>query len=216
LKCASFYGTILLVLNAPPDLEAQAPATREDWLRRATDGLRPDFLRRGLSLPERLQVSIGFPSTRALSTRRRRIGECWAPQASRDGAPHIFISPLIHSAVDVLEVHVHELVHAAVGVEAGHGSRFRRAALDLGLQGKMTATTAGDLLRHRLDDLARQLGPFPHGALRAEDLDRRRQGTRLLRVACPACGYLIRTTAKWVAAGLPTCPCGFEMRLEDV
>jgi hypothetical protein len=37
----------------------------------------------------------------------------------------------------------------------------------------------------------------------------------MLRLECPACGYTCRTTAKWIEVGLPTCPCGEEMVLEE-
>src|ERR1700730_701596 len=103
------------MVAAVSPLPAALP-TREDWLRRATEELRPDFLRISAPLPERIQVSIGFPSTRALSARRRRVGECWGPAASADRMPHIFISPLLTSPVEVLAVHAHELVHTAAGV----------------------------------------------------------------------------------------------------
>jgi hypothetical protein len=36
-------------------------------------------------------------------------------------------------------------------------------------------------------------------------------GTRMLKCECPECGYVVRTTAKWLLVGLPTCPCGTEM-----
>ena len=31
--------------------------------------------------------------------------------------------------------------------------------------------------------------------------------TYLLKAACPECSYTIRITKKWVAKGLPACPC---------
>jgi hypothetical protein len=35
--------------------------------------------------------------------------------------------------------------------------------------------------------------------------------SRLKKVICPDCGYTIRTTAKWIKVGLPTCCCGALM-----
>jgi len=35
--------------------------------------------------------------------------------------------------------------------------------------------------------------------------------TRMIKLTCPACGYLVRTTRRWLAAGPPTCPCGTPM-----
>jgi hypothetical protein len=36
-------------------------------------------------------------------------------------------------------------------------------------------------------------------------------GSRLLKCECPGCGYVVRTTAKWLAVGTPVCPCGETM-----
>jgi hypothetical protein len=38
------------------------------------------------------------------------------------------------------------------------------------------------------------------------------QGTRMLKVECPDCGYTLRTTRKWLDTGLPSCPAGNEMQ----
>jgi hypothetical protein len=189
--------------SSPPASPPSA-ATREDWLRAAVAQLRPAFLAQARPVPA-VQVSIGFPSVGALARRRRRIGECWPPQASRDGLHHLFLSPLIAEPVEILATLVHELVHVAVGTPAGHGPLFRRLALALGLEGRMRETVAGPDLRLRLAGLAAALGAFPHAGLLA-DPGRRKQGTRLLKIACPACGYTARTTAKWAALGLPVCP----------
>ncbi len=163
-------------------------------------------------MPAALQVSIGFPSVGALARRSRRIGECWPPEASRDGVYQVFVSPLVAEPLPVLEVLVHELVHTAVGTRARHGPPFRRLALALGLQGRMPNTVAGPELSARLAEIAANLGAFPHAGLVA-DSGRHKQTTRLHKVACPDCGYTARITAKWIAAGLPICPCGSAMRL---
>jgi hypothetical protein len=197
---------------APASTPTPATSTREQWLLAAVDHLRPAFCDHGVPLPAALHVSVGFPSTGALARRRRRIGECWAAEASRDGLYHLFLSPLLAEPLPVLATLVHELVHAAVGVRSRHGPPFRRLALDLGLRGPMRATTAGPELAARLAELAARLGTFPHAGLLA-DPGRRKQTTRLRKVACPSCGYTVRITAKWIAAGLPTCPCGGAMRL---
>lgn len=36
-------------------------------------------------------------------------------------------------------------------------------------------------------------------------------GTRMLKCECPDCGYVVRTTQKWLDIGLPTCACGTKM-----
>ena len=60
-----------------------------------------------------------------------------------------------------------------------------------------------------------ELGPYPHAALTAGlSSGKPKQGTRMLKVECPEDGYTLRTTAKWLAVGVPTCPCGTEMVAE--
>ncbi|WP_326827343.1 hypothetical protein [Streptomyces sp. NBC_01751] len=45
----------------------------------------------------------------------------------------------------------------------------------------------------------------------------KKQGTRMVKVACKAecaCGgYVVRTTAKWIAVGMPSCPAGSVMAI---
>ena len=84
--------------------------------------------------------TIGFTSA---GQRGKRIGECWSDLASADGAFEIFIVPGIDDAARIAGILTHELVHAAVGLKAGHGAVFAKAARALGLEGKMTATTEG-------------------------------------------------------------------------
>lgn len=39
--------------------------------------------------------------------------------------------------------------------------------------------------------------------------------TRLRKAECPACGYIVRVSRKWLAMGLPTCACGATMESAD-
>ncbi|MCH3755961.1 hypothetical protein LZC13_10090, partial [Campylobacter coli] len=60
-----------------------------------------------------------------------------------------FIRPDLAHAPDAMPAQIaailaHELVHAAVGIAAGHGKAFKRVAVGLGLVGPMRATTPGD------------------------------------------------------------------------
>lgn len=182
---------------------------REAYLEAATDLMRPWFETAGAPLPEVVRVSVGWPSRSATSQSRRRIGECWSPKCAEDSVSQIFISPCLGEVERALDVLVHELVHAAVGLDCGHKGRFRVVATQLGLTGKMTATVAGPELAGRLHDLAQQLGAYPHAKL--DKLARAKQTTRMLKLACPDCGYGVRTTQKWIEVGLPRCPCGTDM-----
>lgn len=141
------------------DQDQAAPTTREEWLHRAIRILRPRYEAVSMPLPEKLHVSVGFAS------KMQRIGECWARRMSADGVNHIFISPELHKASEVLGTLVHELIHAADDCANGHKGPFKKAALALGLTGKMTATVAGKELAAELDKLAAEIGPYPHGVL---------------------------------------------------
>jgi len=187
--------------------------TREEWLMAMAQALRPAFEAAGYPLPAALRISCGWPSHRALASpgnKSRTIGQCWPAQASADGHHEVFISPCISEAAQVAAVLVHELAHAAAGCQHGHKGPFRKCARKVGLTGKMTATTATPELAERLNTLAAKIGPYPHA-----NLDRsqaKRQNTRMLKLTCAECGYTVRTTAKWIEQGMPTCPCGEQMQ----
>jgi hypothetical protein len=185
--------------------------SREDWLGRMVDAFRPTFASLGHPLPERIRVSCGWPSRSALSGKAKRIGEAWSHRCSADGAHETFLSPVLADPIDVGATLVHELVHHAVGVEAGHKGHFRKVAIAVGLTGPMRSTSAGPALRDRLHALAGELGAYPHAALNG-GAGRRKQGTRMLKVTCADCGCLVRMTRQWLDnAGTPTCACGGAM-----
>jgi len=187
--------------------------TREEWLNSATEGLVGEvLLPAGLAIDGPRRVSCGWPSRGALAATRRKIGQCWAPTASGDGTHELFVSPAIEEPVRVLDILLHEMIHAAIGCDKKHGPAFKRAMLDVGLAGKPTATYAedGTALHAALADLAGRLGPYPHAKI--DYTARPKEGTRLLKAECPECGYTVRVTRKWLDVGLPTCPCGVEMK----
>ena len=184
---------------------------REDWLQQMIDLLRPDFEQIGSPLPEKIRVSCGFPSKSALASKGRRIGECWGVESSEDKSYQVFISPLLKEGIEVTSTLVHELVHTAVGIECKHRGPFVKVANAIGLEGKMTETTAGEALIARLKELIEQLGEYPHARLVASNKPKT-QTTRMLKVTCKQCGCVVRMTRKWLdEAGLPTCGCGGEM-----
>lgn len=183
--------------------------TREAWLVAAVEALRPDFADVEAEIPA-VKVSVGWPGGRG--KKARVIGQCWHPEAAKDGAAHIFVSPVLDAPVDVLAVLTHELVHAVDRNQSGHKGAFAKLAKSLGLEGKMTETTPGEALKERLAAHAESLGDYPHGALSslAAGADGpKKQGTRMRKVECAeGSGYVVRMTRKWLdEIGAPTCPC---------
>lgn len=186
---------------------------RETWLRAAASHIVPLFEEQSLKVPD-LDVSCGWPSRGGLPGKNgvRVIGQCWSA-TTKKGRPQIFISPMLEKSPQVLETLVHEMLHAAVGCEVGHKAAFARPARALGLEGKPTATHAGTELTATLSAIGATVGPYPHKALKIEGDPSTKQTTRMLKVHCLACGYVVRTTQKWLDVGLPTCPCGHEMEI---
>ena len=89
--------------------------TREQWLGRAIEMMRPEFAAAGAPLPENLAVSCSWPS----GNPRTVIGECWVAEASSRGYVEVFISPVLDQVAGIQGVLVtlrHELVHAAAPV----------------------------------------------------------------------------------------------------
>lgn len=183
---------------------------REQWLATAVDRLTVGlFTEHGAQVPDHIKVSCSWPS----QSIRKRIGEAWTEKASADGYHETYISPVLAERVPVLAVLVHELVHHAVGIEAGHKAPFKRLATTVGLEGKMTATHAGEALTERLLLLGNELGPYPHAAVDPGE-GKKTQATRLRKCECPECGYIVRTTDKWLSLyGTPYCPCNEDTHI---
>jgi hypothetical protein len=187
---------------------------REAWLRRAVELMRPYVAERtGHHVPDGLWVSVGFPVTGARSgSRNQRIGECH--YATADGVPAVFIHPELADGARVLDVLLHEALHAALPVGTGHRKPFARAATSCGLAGKPTATIVapGSELAGTIEAWLTMLGDYPHAAV--STANRKKQTTRMLKVECLADGYTVRMTRKWLdEMGAPSCPCG-EIMLE--
>lgn len=178
--------------------------TREAWLQEAVALMRPHVTgRAGLYVPD-VAVSVGFPYGRG---GRHAIGQCHYTTA--DKVPALFVHPSLDDASRVLDVLLHEALHAALP-DVGHRRPFAAAATGVGLAGKPTATVAGETLLPVLAGWMDELGPYPHA--RVDTSKVKKQTTRMLRVTCPVEGYTVRTTAKWLAMGVPVCPCGETMR----
>lgn len=181
--------------------------TREGWLSHGISLTAGKFTAAGYTLPANLKVACGFaPGARG----GKALGVCISPKASAAGATEMFISPTVSDAVTALGILLHEMVHAAVGVEAGHGPIFKRACEKLGLEGKATSAMPGASLNAWLrSEVLPMLGAYPHAAV--DPNARKKQGTRMIKLVCPETGYTVRTTKKWLEQGLPVSPAGCEM-----
>lgn len=175
--------------------------TREQWLLRGVEMLRPIFERAGYSIPE-VKVSVGFTSG---GTSARHLGQCWSSSSSADGVNQIFISPGESDPVAVLDTLTHELVHAVDDCVSGHGEAFKKIALAVGLKGPMRSAGANDFLKQDLIQIALVLGHFPHGKLKTPSPSVastvKRPGAK-----CKKCSFEIVMLKKHLRMGAPYCP----------
>jgi len=190
----------------------------EEWCAAVVKAYAPKFKRLGYALPP-VVVSPGFTSK---GGRNMKVsGECWSPKASADSETRqIFLNPRLHDPVYIAHVIVHELIHAVVGVEEGHTGKFAQLGKALGFEGKMTKSNWGDEAKAECEAIVKKLGAYPRPAFSGLVAPGKKQSTRLIKAACPDCGYTIRITRKWLERAIPRCPdvdCeGYDMEMEVI
>lgn len=201
-------------------LEPLAPKyeTREAWLNAFIDEARPKFAEINAAIPSNVRVAVGFTSK---GVKGSRIGECWSDVASEDGHFEIFLKPTLTDTALLCSTLTHELIHAAIGLDKGHNSTFKRVATSLGLGGKMTATVAEPGWYTWALPIIERLGPIPYAAITSGlSSGRKKQNTALLKVECPVCGFLARVTKKHIEPhthlNCPVPDCSGELICEDL
>lgn len=179
-----------------------AKLTREAWLELAIGKLRSHFAQHGAIIPQNVRVTVGFTSRGG----KKAIGQVWSDTASEGGVYEIFIHPSLEE-MRALDVLVHELVHVCVGLEHGHKKPFKDLATKVGLEGKMTATTATPELITALKNLF--MPTYPHYVLNTDTLNSgpKKQKARLMKCTCPECGSIIRLSATVAETCMPYCGC---------
>ena len=73
---------------------------------------------------------------------------------------------------------------------------------------KWTKPIPGEDLMLILATIGDKLGPYPHAKMNLSKKSKgEKPGSRLIKVACPKCGYVARVTRKWLDdIGAPICP----------
>lgn len=188
---------------------------REGWITDAIERERMLFAGTGCqSIPHKIKGSCSWPSSGGRSMKKRTIGECWGAERSKGGTTEIFVSPTLDQPLAVLETLAHELIHAS-GI-SGHKADFQAAMKAIGLEGKPTATKAGNRLASMLKAIADELGPYPHDELTVPE-PTKKGGTRQLPIECPDCGTRLRGSAEALKGnghGLPYCSCKLDPAME--
>jgi hypothetical protein len=193
--------------------------TREMWLLNAVEAMKPLFKQYGYEVPK-VRVSCGWPSSRGKSSKNASLGEAWDKSAASDSVAQLFISPILKNPVaaqGVLPTLAHEVCHAVVGNKEKHNKVFGACARAIGLEGKLTATHGGEAFFIEAKKWMNLLGEYPHAELNPGGRPTKKQTTRMVKCECKDCGYVARTSRKWLdASGAPICPCNSESMLFEL
>jgi hypothetical protein len=163
--------------------------------------------------------------------RKNALGWFWAERwaKNKDVSHEINLSAEHLKEHNMGETLIHELAHAENhfnGVQdcdktgRRHNKKFKAQAEALGLEVEKSGslgwafTKLTPVSEKFLADIKFDLDLFKLFRAGAESKEGK-AGTRMLKCQCPKCGYVVRTTAKWLAVGVPTCPCGEEMEGPD-
>ena len=204
--------------------------SREEWLFEMAQVVNKDLFKQPLlnklGIKKKfnikdLQFSMAFPPNnringKIVSGKLRRankssstIGECWAGysvSSKEKMLTQIFITPDLTDTTRIVGVLIHELIHYLTPAD-GHRGKFRRLALAVGLEGKMTTTTESKELVEKIDKMVKKVGKIPHD--KWIPVKRKVQTTRMLKLNCQAVDhdYIVRTSRKNIVEyGSAVCP----------
>jgi hypothetical protein len=129
---------------------------------------------------------------------------------------------------------VHELVHAALSDDVKHSDpKFKDAAKKIGLEGPARSASPGPDLMPMVEAITEKLGDYPNPAIHPKEPSREKkaQAKKTFKLFCPdkrGCtkkcllldkqietDYSLTATKKSLALGMPHCPCGSEMEMEQ-
>lgn len=177
--------------------------TREEWLTAALQIIRTQTP----GIANRIRVACGFPST---FRRSGTLAESWPSEASGDATHEILISPTVALPVEVFPLLLAQALHSLPGAMSRDSATWRSACLDAGLvpDESFKTLSAGEGLWEVYGSKVEALGPYPHAEISAGT--KKTQATRMIKLECPTCGYIVRTTQKWIGTGLPRCHDGSE------
>ena len=172
------------------------------------------------------KFSVSFMEGTRSGAKNKVIGRHYPAsftKSDKGAFQQILIHPSLEDPVRVVGVLIHELIHAQLPTDAGHGKEFREIALKVGLCGKMTATQETPELQEKIKGWVKIVGDYPHSSFDHPAKERKKQTTRMVKVACYSegyeCGngnYKVRMSRSLIQKfGCPICPnCGNQMWLD--
>ena len=192
--------------------------TREEYLNRGVESLRPIFALTGAPIAKAIRVTCGFPPS---WKRTGDVGDCIPDTSSADSHYEILISPTIADPVKVFETLIQQLCRTTAGAHSYTSTAFDAIAHAMGLMpvGKWRIVAGAPDFADRYVELIAELGEYPHAEINLSAVTT--QTTRMLKAYCPCLGanpldqYKVRITSAWANQGMPICPlCNSSMILE--
>lgn len=175
---------------------------RETWLNLMIDKATPIFDKAGFKISDirgKLKVSCSMMVGQRKSSKFGAIGQHLPAEWNKEKNHEMLISPTLENGVEVVAILIHEMCHAIQrhmygNIVKAHGKEFRKIALAVGLQGKMTATTESPALKIIIENWINEIGKYPHAKINLNA--RKKQGVRNLKVECQSCEWSFRTSNK--------------------
>lgn len=186
--------------------------TREKWLEKAIQKLRPIFKKKcKQSIPRNVKVTVSFPLR---SSPTKTMGQCIHRDLSEGKLWEILISPIESEGHEVIATLAHELIHVCLKNEGGHGSAFQAIGRQLGFGAPWKNTPSNVKLMEAFKRMAKSIGRYPHKKISPTG-GVRKQGTRMIKMECSDCGFICRAAySSIIASGVPTCGCGMRLTLK--
>jgi hypothetical protein len=156
---------------------------QQAWLALAYEALRKQLLPDAPKVQDVI-LTYGFPKLKR-GNGAHAIGQCFVGKNMPKKRKAII---LVHpkqwtSALDVLHVELHEMIHAWKP-EWEHGRDFALQATTLGFEGKPTHTVPGKSLVAKLKAIAKRLPKFPASGFDPGQVTHEPQGSRMRRYVC--------------------------------
>ena len=177
--------------------------TREKWLNIAASIITDEIITPVIDIPApAIRYSLTAPKTG--QKKGVVLGECWNRVASSDDHNEIFITSNLDDSLRILDVLLHEMMHAYDNNVSGHGAPFQKLCRLVGLKGgnngrskeSFTCTVATPELVAELESIVDLIGPIPHAAMNTSLSGKPKQKNRQLLVECNGCGFKFRASQK--------------------
>ena len=136
-----------------------------------------------LTIPKKLRLNVGMMPGKT-GQNNRTLGVCYKAHVN-NGVNLITLNIATtdrENSERILDILCHEIIHAIDNNENGHGPVFKKMALAIGLEGKMTATTATKKLTKKLAKVVKKIGEFPEQAINLHGL--RQDTNRNIKLQC--------------------------------